>query len=148
LLRELIEQQEERFIELLSWREGTLSFYPSVLSGEEEVRTEAPAPALVTRGIREHYTSDELAILLGSAARAVLVRGDARGVDATQLGVSVTERRVLERAVPAGTLERLVAACEKEGLASVDDSLRAAFVALATGLVTAPSAGWNGIGWG
>jgi hypothetical protein len=43
-----------------------------------------------------------------------------------------------------GTLERLVAACEKEGLATVDEALRAAFVALATGLVTAPSAGWTG----
>jgi serine/threonine-protein kinase len=143
LLRELIDQLEERFVELLTWREGVLSFFPEVRSGEEEVRAETPGPALVTRAIRDGYSSEELALLLGPAARALLCRGD-RGIDPVRLGVTQAERRALERAVPAGTLERLVAVAEQEGVASVEESLRAAFVGLASGVIAAPSVGWAG----
>ncbi len=144
LLRELVEQLTDRFVELLSWREGALLFFPGVTSGEEELRPDASAAALVTRGVREHYPADELAMLLGPAARALLCRGDARGLDAVRLGATPNERRALDRAVAAGTLERLVAIAEHEGLASVDEALRAAFIGLSTGLLTAPSAGWTG----
>jgi serine/threonine protein kinase len=144
LLRELVEQIEERFLELLAWREGALLFFPGVASGEEELHTESAGPALVTRGIREHYPADELALLLGPAARALLLRGDARAVDPARLGVTPPERRAMERAAPAGTLERLVAIADQDSLASVEETLRAAFIALSTGIITAPSVGWNG----
>jgi hypothetical protein len=145
LLRELVDQLEERFVELLSWREGTLAFFPDVHSGEDELRTEATGFALVTRGIREHYPSEELAMLLGSAARALICRGDARGLDLSRLDVAASERKVLERAVAAGTLERLVAIASKESLASVEETLRAALIGFSTGFITAPSAGWTGL---
>jgi serine/threonine-protein kinase len=144
LLRELVEQIEERFLELLAWREGSLLFFPGVASGEEELRTEASGLSLVTRGIREHYSADELAFLLGPAARALLVRGEARGVDAARLGVTQPERRALERALAAGTLERLVAVADQESLASVEETLRGAFVGLTAGIISAPSAGFAG----
>jgi serine/threonine protein kinase len=144
LLRELVEQLTDRFIELFAWREGALLFFPGVTSGEEELRSDSSGPALITRGLREHYSADELAMLLGPAARALICRGDARGIDTTRLGLNQNERRALERALPAGTLERLVAVAEQEGLASVDEALRAAFVGFSSGLLTAPSAGWTG----
>jgi hypothetical protein len=50
----------------------------------------------------------------------------------------------MERAAPAGTLERLVAIADQDSLASVEETLRAAFIALSTGIITAPSVGWNG----
>lgn len=142
LLRELVEQLEDRFVELLGWRQGTLFFFEGVRSGEEDLRTQLPAPALVTRGIRERYGAEEVAGLLAPCARAVLLRGDARGIDPARLGVTPTERRVLERAVPAGTLERLVAAGENERFSSATETLTAAFIGLSVGLITAPGAGW------
>ncbi|MFZ5893999.1 MAG: serine/threonine protein kinase [Myxococcota bacterium] len=143
LLRELVDQVEERFIEMLTWREGSLMYFPDVKSGEEEVRAETPLPALVGRGIRDGYSADELAMLLGPLARALLVRGEARGLDPTRLGLSEIERRILERAVSAGTLERLVAIASQEGLGSVEDTLRAAFIGLSASLIAAPSSGWS-----
>ncbi|MGC4094708.1 MAG: DUF4388 domain-containing protein [Polyangiaceae bacterium] len=142
LLGELVEQVEERFLELLTWREGSLMFFADVKSGEEEVRANTPLPALLTRGIREGYSADELAISLGPLARALLVRGEARGLDPLSLGVTEAERRVLERAVNAGTLERLVASASQESL-SVEDTLRAAFIGLSSSLLAAPSSGWS-----
>jgi hypothetical protein len=144
LLRELIDQLEDRFVDLLSWREGMLSFFPEISSGEEEVRAQNPAPALVSRGIREHYSGEEIANLLGPTARALLRRGEVQGLDPIRLGVNDAERRALERAVPAGTLERLVSSAGKEDLISLEDVLRAAFIGLSSGLLAAPSAGWTG----
>lgn len=144
LLHELVAQLEERFVELLSWREGTLLFFRDVTSGEEEVRSQAHGPALVTRGLREHYAPDEIAALLGPAARALLLRGDAEGVELSRLGLTQAEQRACDRALGAGTLERLVAVAEQESLAPAADALRAAFVGLSTGLLKAPSAGWTG----
>jgi len=142
LLRELVEQLEDRFVELLGWREGSLSFFEGVRSGEEDLRAQLPAPALVTRGIRERYGAEEVAGLLAPSARALLTRGDSRGLDPARLGVTATERRVLERAVPAGTLERLVATGENERLATSPETLTAAFIGLSIGLISAPGAGW------
>jgi len=144
LLHELVAQLEERFVELLSWREGTLLFFSDVMSGEEELRTSAPGPTLVARGIREHFAPDEIAALLGPAARALLLRGDAKGLDPNRLGLSTSERRAFDRAVSAGTLERLVSVSEQESLAPAADALRAAFIALSCGALNAPSAGWTG----
>jgi serine/threonine-protein kinase len=143
LLRELIDQIEERFIELLTWREGSLLYFPDIKSGEEEIRSETAAPALITRGVRETYSADELAMLLGPIARALVVRGEARGLDPVRLGTSEAERALLERAISAGTLERLVAAAGQEGLGSVEETLRAAFIGLSASVIAAPSSGWS-----
>jgi len=143
LLRELVEQVEERFLELLTWREGSLLFFPDIKSGEEEVRAETPMPALLTCAIRDGYSADELAMLLGPLARALLVRGEARGLDAIHLGLTEPERRVLERAVAVGTLERLVAVAGQESLGSVEETLRAAFLGLSASIIAAPSSGWS-----
>lgn len=140
LLSELVEQLEDRFSELLTWREGTLHFYPGVRSGESEVSPKRSALALVTRGIREYYETEEVAGLLAGSARAILVLGDAQGIDPVRLGVSQAERRVLERAVEAGTLERLVAMGENEGFATAVVTLRAALIGLSVGLIAAPGA--------
>jgi serine/threonine-protein kinase len=141
LLRELVEQLEDRFVELLGWREGTLWFFDGVRSGEEELRAQLPAPALITRGIRERFGAEEIAGLLAGSARAVLFRGDARGIDPVRLGVTTPERRALERAVQAGTLERLVAIAENERFATATDALAASFIGLSVGLISAPGAG-------
>lgn len=142
LLRELVEQLEDRFAELLGWRNGTLYFFEGIRSGEEDLRAQASAPGLVTRGVRERYGAEEVAILLAPSARALLKRGEARGLDPARLGVTDAERRVLERAVPAGTLERLVAMGENERFASAPETLTAAFIGLSMGLISAPGAGW------
>ncbi|HET9930987.1 MAG TPA: hypothetical protein VFQ35_09880, partial [Polyangiaceae bacterium] len=143
LLRELIDQIEERFVDLLTWREGSLLYFPHVKSGEEEVRSETAAPALVTRGVREGYSADELAMLLGPLARSLVLRGEARGLEPSRLGVSEAEHALIERAISSGTLERLVAVAGQEGLGSVEDTLRAAFIGLSSSLIAAPSSGFS-----
>lgn len=140
LLRELLEQLEARFTELLSWRDGTLAFFEGIRSGEEDLLAQVPALALVTRGLKESYDPDEIAYFLASVARSPLSRGDRRGVDFTRLGLSAAERGVLERAAAAGSLERLVEEAVDAKLVSATEALTVAFIGLALGVLAIPDA--------
>jgi eukaryotic-like serine/threonine-protein kinase len=108
LLRELVEQVEARFIELFAWDDGTLWFVPGVRELHLEVKAPALMPALVTHAIREAYTEDELSLWFARACKLPVHRGQARRVDPTKLGLTLAERRALERAAKATSIETLV----------------------------------------
>ena len=107
LLRELMEQVEARFVELFGWSDGTLWFIPNVREVHLEIKAPSLLPALVTHAIREAYTEDELALWFARASKLPVARGPARRVDPTKLGLSLAERRALERAVKASSIEQL-----------------------------------------
>ena len=141
LLRELIEQVEERFVELFAWKDGTLWFVPGVREPHMEVKAPALLPALVTHAIREAYTDDELALWFARAGKLPVARGVARRVDPTKLGLSLAERRALERAIKASSIENLVAELSAERVATPRETLFGLFVGVSIGIISVP--GWR-----
>lgn len=139
LLRVLIEQLEQRFVEIGSWTQGSLSFYRGEQSGEDQLRAPLVAPALVTRLVREGYPDAELAQLLGCVkGEPLTLVANARTSEA-ELGLTRSELYAL-RSAPSGlSLERLTSKLVAEGFAQPEDTLRAAFVGLSSGLLSAPS---------
>lgn len=141
LLRELVEQVEARFIELFAWRDGTLWFVPGVRELHLEVKAPALMPALVTHAIREAYTDDEIALWFARACKLPVTRGQARRVDPTKLGLSLAERRALERAAKATSIEGLVNELSGERVATPRETLFGLFVGVSIGVVSVP--GWR-----
>ncbi|MES1175090.1 MAG: protein kinase [Myxococcales bacterium] len=141
LLRELVEQVEARFVELFGWDDGTLWFVPEVRELQLEVKAPSLMPALVTRAIREAYTEDELALWFARAGKLPVTRGPARRVDPTKLGLSLAERRALERATNATSIEALVSELSAERVATPRETLFGLFVGVSIGIVSVP--GWR-----
>jgi len=141
LLRELVEQVEARFTELFAWSDGTLWFVPGVRELQLEVKAEALLPALVTHAIREAYTEDEIALWFARASKLPVTRGQARRVDPTKLGLSLAERRALERAAKASSIESLVKELSAERVATPRETLFGLFVGVSIGIVAVP--GWR-----
>jgi len=141
LLRELIEQVEERFVELFGWKDGTLWFVPGVREPQLEVKAPALLPALVTHAIREAYTDDELALWFARAGKLPVARGAARRVDPIKLGLSLAERRALERAFKATSIESLVTELAAERVATPRETLFGLFVGVSIGMIAVP--GWR-----
>ncbi|MEI9939881.1 MAG: protein kinase [Pseudomonadota bacterium] len=141
LLRELVEQVEARFIELFAWNDGTLWFVPGVRELHLEVKAPALMPALVTHAIREAYTDDEIALWFARASKLPVHRGQARRVDPTKLGLSLAERRALERAAKATSIEALVNELSAERVATPRETLFGLFVGVSIGIVSVP--GWR-----
>jgi serine/threonine-protein kinase len=141
LLRELVEQVEARFIELFAWNDGTLWFVPGVRELHLEVKAPALMPALVTHAIREAYTEDEIALWFSRACKLPVHRGQARRVDPTKLGLSLAERRALERAAKATSIETLVNELSSERIATPREALFGLFVGVSIGIVSVP--GWR-----
>ncbi|HET7541999.1 MAG TPA: protein kinase [Polyangiaceae bacterium] len=141
LLRELVEQVEARFIELFAWNDGTLWFVPGVRELHLEVKAPALMPALVTHAIREAYTEDEIALWFSRACKLPVHRGQARRIDPTKLGLSLAERRALERAAKATSIEGLVSELSAERIATPREALFGLFVGVSIGIVSVP--GWR-----
>jgi len=141
LLRELVEQVEARFIELFGWNDGTLWFVPGVRDLHLEVKAPALMPALVTHAIREAYTEDEIALWFARASKLPVTRGQARRIDPTKLGLSLAERRALERAAKATSIETLVNELSAERVATPRETLFGLFVGVSIGIVAIP--GWR-----
>ncbi|MEI9951356.1 MAG: protein kinase [Pseudomonadota bacterium] len=141
LLRELVEQVEARFVELFAWNDGTLWFVPGVRDLHLEVKAPALMPALVTHAIREAYTEDELALWFARASKLPVTRGQARRVDPTKLGLTLAERRALERAAKATSIESLVNELSAERVATPRETLFGLFVGVSIGIVSIP--GWR-----
>ncbi len=141
LLRELVEQVEARFNELFGWHAGTLWFVQGVREPQLEIKAPSLLPALVTHAIREAYTDDELARWFARASKLPVARGPARRIDPSKLGLSLAERRALERSVQANSIEALVGALSSERIATPRETLFGLFVGVSIGLITVP--GWR-----
>ena len=141
LLRELVEQVEARFMELFAWSDGTLWFVPNVREPQLEVKAPSLLPALVTNAIREAYTDDELALWFARASKLPVTRGPARRIDPSKLGLSLAERRALERSTLASSIESLVGELSAERVATPRETLFGLFVGVSIGIVAVP--GWR-----
>jgi eukaryotic-like serine/threonine-protein kinase len=139
LLRALIEQLEARFVELGAWTSGNLYYYRGEQSGEDHLKSQAAAPFLITRLIREGYAGAEIAELLGFLQGQPITANAQATVAINELGLTHAELRVLECA-DGLPLEQLVGQLSAAGIALPEEVLRVVFIGLSSGHLVA--SGW------
>ncbi len=140
LLRALIEQFEARVLDLFRWRGGEVAFVRNARVGEDRISSRMSSLELVTRVVRAAYPDAEIAELLAPLGTALVTRAPGAPIAASRLGLPAPERRALELGTGA-PLDALVARFAEERMASAEETRRAIFIGLASGLCVMP--GWR-----
>jgi eukaryotic-like serine/threonine-protein kinase len=137
LVRELSRQLEERLIDLGSWRQGEIRFFPDVvLDQEHHIRTREPTLRVLTDLIRERYAPGDIAAILRPLTKEVLTPTAAREAIAPQLGQSPGDAAVQQLADGTRTVRDIVTYATQGGI-PMADSLRAVLIGLCSGCLTA-----------
>jgi serine/threonine protein kinase len=139
LLRTVNDQLEARFVEVGKWTSGQLVFVPGARHGEAAVHSQFSGVQLVARAVRDGYDDAEIALLLGGLREQPLARVPA-SVELSELELLSSQRRALELAAAAGSLNRLVTRLARDAGVRPEDTLRGVFLGLSSGLLQMP--GW------
>jgi serine/threonine protein kinase len=136
LVRELSRQLEERLIDLGSWRQGEIRFFPDVvLEQEHHIRTREPTLKVLTDLIRERYAPGDIAAILRPFTKEALVPTSDRDAIAAQLGQSPGDAAVQQLADGASTVRDIVTRATQGGV-PMADALRAVLIGLCSGCLT------------
>jgi serine/threonine protein kinase len=139
LLRALIDQLETRFVELGTWQGGEFVFVRGERSEEDRVASHSSGAGLVARALHEGYSDREVLSLLTPFMNRPIARLPAR-IEVGELGLSAAQRRALELAPGASSLQKLITELARNAGARQPETLRGVFTGLACGLLVTP--GW------
>jgi serine/threonine-protein kinase len=139
LLRALIDQLETRFVELGTWQGGEFVFVRGERSEEDRVASHSSGAGLAARALHEGYSDREVLNLLTPFMNRPIARLPAR-IEVGELGLSAAQRRALELAPGASSLQKLITQLARNAGARQPETLRGVFTGLACGLLVTP--GW------
>jgi serine/threonine-protein kinase len=140
LVRAVVDQMRRRFVELVSWKEGQLSFTSGARSPEEETMPEAfNSIELITRGIVEGYSYDDLVHVLAPVEHAAIVPLARPPVSVSSLKLPVREAAVLESIAGRQTLSQITSEAIQHGSCDHEGILRAVFIGLSSGAFISPA---------
>lgn len=137
LLRQIVLQLRDRFVELGGWREGRLMFFAGIQ--HEQSMPQCAGPELVTRMIRTHYDADEIRDLLVDVSDAPIAAAPARLIALERLGIDADEVRVIESAAGARGLSSLCDTLQDRHEIGSDTVHRALFIGLSSGGLVSPA---------
>jgi serine/threonine-protein kinase len=139
LVRAVVDQMKRRFIELVGWKTGQLTFTIDVRCADEETVPEAFSPCeLIARGIVEGYSYDELSRLLAPLDNALIVPLPRSPVSVATLKLEAPETAVLESIKGQKTLAAITADAAQRDIPR-ESVLRAVFVGLSSGAFVSPA---------
>jgi hypothetical protein len=136
----VVDQVRERFIELVSWRQGDAAFVPGVRCQEETLPEAFPPGELIARGIVQGYAGDEFASMLEPLFSDPVLPVARAAFSSATLRLPPRETAVLDSIAGLEPLEVLVRGLVERGIAQKTEVLRAVYVGLASGILTSP--GW------
>lgn len=138
--RALVIQLRRSVVELLSWREGEVSFYDGVRCPEEETLPELVPPLdLVAQGIAEGYAAAEIASLLEPLLEATIAPVHRAPIGLASLRLSGPMTAVIERIEGPGRGAEIVERAVREGVATLEEAQRALFLGLSMKMLRALS---------
>jgi serine/threonine-protein kinase len=139
LVRAVVDQMKRRFIELVGWKTGQLTFTIDIRCPDEETVPEAFNPfELIARGIIEGYSVEDLSRLLAPLENGLLVPLPRAPVAVGSLKLEAPETAVLELIKGQTTLGEIAAMASQRGIAR-DSVLRGVFVGLSSGAFVSPA---------
>jgi len=121
---------QERFLDILSWKQGDIAFISGARSHEETFPLGVDSFELITRGIKEGYTQRELEELLQPIADDVLEPVPLPPLRIETMRLPEREAYVLQSIDDETTLVALTARMRELEAASDEEVLRAVFVGL------------------
>ena len=140
LVRAVVDQMRRRFVELVGWKHGYLSFTHGALSRDEDTMPEAfNAVELIARGIVEGYTYDDLANVLAPLEDALIVPVPRAAVSVASLKLATRETAVLECITGQQTLRQIASDQVLRGTSDREGTLRAVFVGLSSKAFVSPA---------
>jgi serine/threonine protein kinase len=138
LVRAVVDQMKRRFVELVGWQRGQVSFVRDLRCLEEETVPDAFNPfELIARGIFAGYAYRDFADFLAPLEQAVLVPLPRPPVSVSLLKLDAPESAVLESVKKQQTLAQVVSSLGQNGF-SREVVLRAVFVGLSSGILVSP----------
>jgi eukaryotic-like serine/threonine-protein kinase len=139
LVRAVVDQMKRRFIELVGWKTGQLTFTIDVRCADEETVPEAFSPfELIARGIVEGYSNEDLSRIIGPLENALIVPLPRAPVSVATLKLDAPETAVLESIKGQKTLAAITGDAAQRGIAR-ESVLRAVFVGLSSGAFVSPA---------
>jgi serine/threonine-protein kinase len=140
LVRAVVDQMRRRFVELVGWKHGYLSFTHGAVSRDEDTMPEAfNAMELIARGIVEGYGYDDLATLLGPLEGALIVPVPRAAVSVASLKLPAREAAVLECITGQQTLGQISSEAVLRGTSDREGTLRAVFIGLSSKAFVSPA---------
>jgi serine/threonine protein kinase len=141
LVRAIVDQMRRRFVELVGWKHGHLSFTHGALCRDEDMMPEAfNAVELVARGIVEGYGYDDLSKILAPIEGALIVPVPRAAISVASLKLAAREAAVLESINGQQTLGQIASEAVLRGTSDREGTLRAVFVGLSSKAFLSP--GW------
>jgi serine/threonine-protein kinase len=141
LVRAVVDQMRRRFVELVGWKFGSLSFTHGALSRDEDTMPEAfNAVELIARGIVEGYSYDDLVKILAPLEGALIIPVPRAAISVASLKLAPRETAVLECITGQQTLAQIGSDAVVRGTSDREGTLRAVFVGLSSKAFVSP--GW------
>ena len=126
---------QERFLDVLSWKQGDMAFVSGARSHEETFPLGVDSFELITRGIKDGYTQAELEELLEPIAGDVLAPVPLPPLRIETLRLPEREADVLKCTDEETTLGELIKRMHELEAASDDEVFRAVFVGLSCDII-------------
>jgi serine/threonine-protein kinase len=136
LFRAIAEQTQERFSEILRWRTGEMAFLRGARSHEETFPLGIDALQLIARGVRQHYSIEEVRTVMLPLTGCRIDPVVPLPVRLETYRFSSREERVLRRIDGKATVGEIVESYVK--LSDPDETLRTIFLGLSFEVLTCP----------
>jgi serine/threonine protein kinase len=140
LVRAVVDQMRRRFVELVGWKQGYLSFTHGALSNEDTMPEAFNAVELIARGASEGYSYEELATIMAPLEDALIVPVPHPAVSVAELKLPPRETSVLLAITGQQTLGRIAGEAVLRGTSDREGTLRAVFIGLSSKALVSP--GW------
>jgi len=129
-----MEQMRLRFVELVGWQRGQMTFVSGARSTDEETMPEAFNPIeLITRGIVEGYSYETLLGVLAPLEEAFILPLPRAAVSVASLKLGSGETALLESISGRQTLAQIAKDAVRRGTCDHESVLRAVLVGLSSG---------------
>jgi serine/threonine protein kinase len=138
LFRAIHEQTIDRYLELFRWREGEVAFEAGEASGEETFPLGIDPLDLVARGVREGYSTHEIARWLGALGEDTLSPAQSPPLRLDALRWTKGEAMTLGDLSIPRPLGSFIVEEVAGGRADIDEATRAVFLGLSFGVLTTP----------
>ncbi len=139
LVRAVVDQVRARFLDLVRWQQGEAIYIAGARSQEETLPEAFPPFELITRGILEGYTRDEIAAALTPVCEALVVPVSRPTVSVASLRLPQPEAAVLDAISGESSIQEVVLNSIAHGLADRHEALRAIFIGLSSRVLVCPS---------
>ena len=139
LFRAILQQTQDRFIEVFQWRKGEIAFVRGARSHEETFPLGMDPFELVLRGVREHYSASELEAILSPLEEDLVAPVVPLPVRLEAFRFGDSEAQVIKRIAAPTLIGEVVRASAK--FATREETHRAIFYGLSCDLLR--SERWN-----